>query len=140
MLFAIPFTLLTMNFVVYLSQWLFTSLTYLIWRFRVSEVNMKDVTLKSYSLKIGTNSVNQILRDNEKITETCNINILATITDQKILCVYSWGPGPYNSLYQADNRKYFLGLSLTWDWREVHMFHLARVVRKNLEIFLLRKR
>ena len=80
----------------------------------MSEVNVKDVTLKSYSLKIETNSVNQILRDNEKITETCNINIPTTITDQKILCVYSWGPGPYNSLYQADNRKYFSGLSLTW--------------------------
>ena len=29
----------------------------------------------------------------------------------------NWGPGLYNSLHHTDNRKYFLGLSLTWNWR-----------------------
>ena len=38
--------------------------------------------------------------------------------------------GPSNSLRHADNRKYFLGLSLTRNRREVHMFHLAREVGK----------
>ena len=54
------------------------------------------------------------------------------ITDWKILCVYTknWGPGPYNSLHHADNRRYFLGLSLTQNQREAHMFYLAREVGK----------
>ena len=55
--------------------------------------------------------------------------MLTRITDQKIPCVYIrvyqitkiWGPGPYNSLRQADNRRYFLGLSLTQNWREAHV-------------------
>ena len=51
--------------------------------------------------------------------------MLTRITDQKIQCVYqiikNWGPGLYNSLCHADNRKYFLGLSLMWNWREAHM-------------------
>ena len=45
--------------------------------------------------------------------------MLTRITDRKIPCVYihvyqiikNWGPGPYNSLRHADNRKYFSGLS-----------------------------
>ena len=61
------------------------------------------------------------------------MNILTRITD-KILCVYihacqiikKQGPGLYNSLHCADNRKYFLGLSLTWNWKEEHVFYLAR--------------
>ena len=40
------------------------------------------------------------------------------------------GAGPYNSLHHADNRKYFLGLPLTRNGKEVHMFHLAREVGK----------
>ena len=40
------------------------------------------------------------------------------------------GAGPYNSLHHADNRKYFLGLPLTRNRKEVHMFHLAREVGK----------
>ena len=47
--------------------------------------------------------------------------MLTRITCQKILCVYinvyqiikNRGPGPYNSLLHADNRKHFSGLSLT---------------------------
>ena len=38
------------------------------------------------------------------------------------------GPGPYNSLRHADNRKYFSGLSLMRNQREDHMFYLARNV------------
>ena len=64
--------------------------------------------------------------------------MLARITDRKIPCVYihvyritkNWGPGPYNSLHHADNRKYFSGLSLTRNRREAHMFYLAREVGK----------
>ena len=40
------------------------------------------------------------------------------------------GPGLYNSLRHADNRKYFSGLSLTRNRREAHMFYLAREVGK----------
>ena len=40
----------------------------------------------------------------------------------------NWRPGPNNSLGHADNRKYFSGLSVTWNWREAHMFYLAREV------------
>ena len=64
--------------------------------------------------------------------------MLTRITDQKIPCVYihvyritkNWGPGPYNSLRHADNRRYFSGLSLTRNRREAHMFYLAREVGK----------
>ena len=64
--------------------------------------------------------------------------MLTRITDQKIPSVYihvyriakNWGPGPYNSLLHADNRRYFLGLSVTQNRREVHMFYLAREVGK----------
>ena len=64
--------------------------------------------------------------------------MLTRITDQKIPPVYihvyritkNWGPGPYNSPHHTDNRRYFLGLSLMWNRREVHMFYLAREVGK----------
>ena len=38
------------------------------------------------------------------------------------------GPSLHNSLHQTDNRKHFLGLSLTQNQREVYMFHLAKEV------------
>ena len=55
--------------------------------------------------------------------------MLTRITDRKIPCVYihvyritkNWGPGPYNSLRHADNRRYFSGLSLTRNRREAHV-------------------
>ena len=56
---------------------------------RVLEANKKQVLPKSYSLKIKIGSVNQILKNKEKVTKTCNINILTRITGQKILCVYT---------------------------------------------------
>ena len=63
--------------------------------------------------------------------------MLTRITGQKILCVYSClsnnkipGPGPYNSLRHADNRKCFSGLSLTRNRKEARMFHLARELGK----------
>ena len=64
--------------------------------------------------------------------------MLTRITDRKIPCVYihvywitkNWGPGPYNSPRYADNRRYFLGLFLTRNRREVRMFYLAREVGK----------
>ena len=64
--------------------------------------------------------------------------MLTRITDQKIPCVHihvyritkNWGPGPYNSLRHAENRRYFLGLSLTRNRREAQMFYLAREVGK----------
>ena len=65
--------------------------------------------------------------------------MLPRITDyRKILCVYihvyqttkNWGPGPYNSLRHADNRRYFFGLSLMGNRREAHMFYLVNEVGK----------
>ena len=60
------------------------------------------------------------------------------ITDWKIPCVSihvyqitkNWEPGPYNSLCHADNTRYFSGLSLMGNQREVHMFYLVREVGK----------
>ena len=52
------------------------------------EANKKQVPLKSHSLKIRIDSVNQILKNEEKVAQTSNINILTRITDQKIPCVY----------------------------------------------------
>ena len=65
--------------------------------------------------------------------------MLTRITDKKILCVYihvyritkNCGPGPFNPLCHSDNRRYFSGLSLTRNRREVHMFYLAREVGKS---------
>ena len=55
--------------------------------------------------------------------------MLIRITDRKIPCAYihvywitkNLGPGPYNSLRQVDNRRYFLGLSLMRNQREAHI-------------------
>ena len=46
--------------------------------------------------------------------------------------VKNWGPGPYNFLRHADNRKYFSGLSLTRNQGETHMFYLASEVGRIL--------
>ena len=105
--------------------------------FKSLETNKKQVPLKSYSLEIRIDSVNQILKNKEKVKWTRNISRLTRITDRKIPCVYihvyqtkNWGPGPYNSLRHADNRRYFSGLSLTRNRREAHMFYLVRKVGK----------
>ena len=98
---------------------------------RVLEVNKKQVPLKSYSLEIRIDSVNQILKNKEKAKYTRNKSMLTKITDWEIPCVYihvyqitkDWGHGPYN-------KRYFPGLSLTRNRREVHMFYLAREVEK----------
>ena len=73
--------------------------------------------------------------------------MLTRITDQKILYVYihvyqitkNWGPGLYNSLHHADNRRYFLGLSLMQNQREAHMFYLAREVGKSGHVLAEKK-
>ena len=54
------------------------------------EANKEQVSIKSYSLKIRIDSVNQILKNKEKVAKTCNINKLTRITDQKILrvCIF----------------------------------------------------
>ena len=107
---------------------LFSSEKTYLWS-RAFEANKKQVSPKSYSLKRRINSVNQILKNKE----TFSINILTRITDWKIPCVYTHvyrGPGPYNSLRHTYNRKYVSGLSLTRNWREAHMFYLAREVVK----------
>ena len=64
--------------------------------------------------------------------------MLTRITDLKIPCVYihvygitkNRGPGPYNSLRHADNRRYFSDLSLMRNLSEAHMFSLGREVEK----------
>ena len=102
------------------------------------EANKKQVPLKSYSLEIRINSVNQTLKNKEKVKKACNISMLSRITDWNIPCVCTpvyqitknWGPGPYNSLHHADNRRYFSGLPLTWNLMEVYIFYLARGLGK----------
>ena len=92
------------------------------------EANKKQFPLKSYSLKIRIDFVNQISKNKEKVTQTRIINIMTRITDRKIPCVYihvyqmikNQRLGPYNFLRHADNRKYFSGLSVTrtcFTWR-----------------------
>ena len=49
------------------------------WR-SVLEANKKQVPLKSYSLKIRIDFVNQILKNKEKVTQTRIINIMTRIT------------------------------------------------------------
>ena len=92
---------------------------------RVLEDNKKQVPLKSYSLEIRINSINQILKNKEKVQSTCTISMLTRIKIH-VYQIKNWGPGPYNSLCHADNRKYFLGLSLTQNRREAHMFYLVK--------------
>ena len=57
-----------------------------LWR-RVLEANKKQVSLKSYFLKIKIDSIKQILK-NKEVTQTRKINMLTRITDWKIPCVY----------------------------------------------------
>ena len=52
------------------------------------EPNKKQVPLKSYSLEIRIDSVNQILKNKENVTQTRNTSVLTRITDQKILWVH----------------------------------------------------
>ena len=92
--------------------------------FRVLEANKKQVPPKSYSLKIRIDSVKQILKNKEKIVQTCNINILTRITDWKIPCVYTHvyhiiknrEPGLYNYLHHTDT-----GLSMNSMWSHLHV-------------------
>ena len=73
--------------------------------------------------------------------------MLARITDPNIPCVYvhvyritkNWGLGQYNSLRHADNRRYFLGLSITRNRGEAYMFCLAREVGKFGHVFAEKK-
>ena len=46
------------------------------------------------------------------------------------MCINNWGPGPYNSLRDDDNRKYFSGHYLTQNRREANMIYMARNVGK----------
>ena len=63
------------------------------------EANKKQVPPESYD------SVNQILKNKEKVTLIRNINILTRIADRKIPCVYTHAyhiiknraPGPYEN-------------------------------------------
>ena len=106
-----------------------------LWR-TVLEANKKQVLLKSYFLERKIDSVNQILKNKEKVKWTRNISMLTRFTDRKIPCVYNhiywrtknWGLGPFNSLHHAYNRRYFSGLSLTQIRKEAHIFYLAREV------------
>ena len=52
------------------------------------EANKKQVPLKSYYLEIRIDSVNQILKNKEKVKQTCNISMLTKIKNRKIPCVY----------------------------------------------------
>ena len=96
---------------------------------------MLAVSKKQVSWRIRIGSVNQILRNKEKVKQIRNVNILTRITYRRILCVYSCftnnkqrGPVPHCPLLHNDNRKYFSGLSLIRNRREAHVIHLAREV------------
>ena len=73
--------------------------------------------------------------------------MLTRITDWKIPCVHihvyqitkNWGPGPYNSLRQADNRIHFSDLSLTQNRREGYMFYMTSEVGKFGHVLLEKK-
>ena len=52
------------------------------------EANKKQVPLKSCSLEIRIDSVNQVLRNKERLKQARNISMLTRITDGKIPCVY----------------------------------------------------
>ena len=54
-----------------------------LWR-SVLEAIKKQIPLQSFSLKIRIDSVNQILKNKEKVMQTSNINILTRIADRKI--------------------------------------------------------
>ena len=97
----------------------------------------KQVPLKTYSLEIRINSVNQVLKNKEKVKQTCNLTMLTRIKDRKILCVYIHVYRIakiedlvciilYDTLIIED----IFQVSLTQNWREVHMFYLAREVGK----------
>ena len=113
---------------------------------RLVGANKKQAPLKSYSLKVRVDSVNQILKNKQKVTATHNINILTRITDQNIPCVYihvyqitkNWAPGPYNSVSQADNRKIFWVSPNAKSKGTAHIL-LDNGSGKNLQMFLLRK-
>ena len=96
------------------------------------EANKKKVPPKSCSLKIRIHSVNQILRNKEKVTWTRNINTDQNYRSEDSVCIYSCLP--YNKKLRncsvADNRKYFSCLSLRRNLREAHMFYLAWEVGK----------
>ena len=109
---------------------------------RVLEANKSKVLRKANSLKIRIDSVNQILKNKEKVRLTRNINILTRITDRKIpwVDVYqiikNWVQGPYNSLCHADNRQYFSDLTLSNVKLKgsTHVL-LGGGIGKNLEMF-----
>ena len=114
------------------------------------KANKKQVPLKNYSLKIRINSYFQriALKANLLLQLILSIKSWGTKKNlhKPVIQIYwpelqtwrfrvhihvyqiikNWGPGPYDSLRHADNRKYFLDPSLIWDPREVHMFHLTR--------------
>ena len=66
-----------------------------------------------------------------KFTYLLTIHVYQIIKNQ--------GHGPYNYLCHADNAKYFMGLSLTQNKREVDMFHLMRVVKKFGDVLAKKK-
>ena len=126
----------TFSLQIYATPWrLLIFIRKSLWR-RVLEAHKKYVPLKSYYLKIRIDSVNQILRNKEKVIQAYNINILTEITDWKIPYVYihvyqvikNCGAGLSNSPRHADNTKYFSGLSLTRNRRKTHMFYLVMKV------------
>ena len=98
------------------------------------EVNKKHVSLKSYSLNIRIDSVNQMMRSKEKVKQIGNVNIPNRITDGKILCIcsclsnYIKNRGPYHSLRHTHDIKYFPAASLTQNQKEARTIHLVKEV------------
>ena len=98
------------------------------------EANKKQAPLKSYPLKIRIDSVNQNLKDKEKVTDqtespTGRFHVYTHVYH----IIKNQGPGPYNSLYHAENIQYFSCLSLMQSQREAHMFYLVRKWEKFAE-------
>ena len=99
-----------------------------LWR-RLLEANRRQVPLKSYSLRVRIDSVDQISRNKEKAhkpnitskywpeSQTGRFHVYIHVYQM----IKNWKPGPINCLRHADNRKHFSGLSLTRNRREAHM-------------------
>ena len=66
------------------------------WRWLL-EVNTKHIFLESYSMKIRIYSINQILRNKEKVKYICNVNTLTRIIDRNIPGVYQFLSNNRNS-------------------------------------------
>ena len=109
--------------------------------YRMLEANKKQVSLKSYSLKIRIDPVRQVLWNKEKIKQIRNLNVLTRLQIERFhVYIHAYqvitnrGPDPYNSLLRTANKKWFSGLFL--NQKEARIIHS---VRKETDVFTEKK-